>query len=146
MRYASKEFLSNPGNPIKTVFAPAPGENGTIRLKATGKRNTDEEIQSHLESTDMRFILSRLGAGDVSVLQARKPMYGDFTGTPSTLADVYALYNNMHSKFEALPDEVKDKFGNSFEEFCQTAGSQDWFQKVTIPSQETLVNSGKEGE
>ena len=72
---------------MKIVYSPHVLANGEIELVATGKEDWQSYIDSAAESTDIHEIISRYQNGDVSVLNARQPMFGDFTKMPTTLAE-----------------------------------------------------------
>lgn len=135
--YDTGEFVSNPGSPIKITYAPVVGKNGDIELVESGKENTDEYIQSFAESTDIMMILSRVENGDLSVLNANKGVFGDFTQVPSTFAEVLQLQIDSNNLFNKLPKDVRMKFANDPNQFFAQAGTGDWYEKLdgVIPSE-----------
>ena len=60
MRFEEKIIYSNPGDPIRPVYAPKVLPDGNIELVVTGVENTDEIIQSYRETTDMAYISQSL--------------------------------------------------------------------------------------
>ena len=130
MRFASKEFVSNPGSPIREVYAPKVKPDGSIEVVATGKENSDQFIQSFAQSTDMTFILAKLAQGDTSVLHQRPAMFGDFTKIPGSYAEVLQMQIDAARAFDRLPVDVKRKFDNDVNKFMASAGSSSWFDKI----------------
>lgn len=130
MKFASNKFVSNPGSPIREVYAPKVNSDGSVSVVATGKENFDQFIQSFALSTDISFILAKLSQGDTSVLHQRSPMYGDFSKMPSTYAEVLQLQIDAGRAFDRLPPDVKRKFDNDVNKFLASAGSSEWFSKV----------------
>lgn len=129
-------FISDPGSPVKRIFTPA-FEDGQIILNETGKFDIAEFINSYAETTDMSYILARLAAGDSSVLNVSQGFFGD----ASILADDHraALDTVMSAQtyFDNLPKETRDKFNDSFVEWIQSAGTQEWVSRMVknpVPS------------
>ena len=130
MRYFDNKISSNPGSPIREVFAPKVKSDGSIEVLPTGKENTDAIIQSFAQSTDISFILAKLAAGDTSVLHQGNPIFGDFTHMPKTYAEVLQLQIDAGRAFDRLPVEVKREFDNDVNKFMASAGSKEWIEKL----------------
>lgn len=74
-------------------------------------RNRYQEIQSFKDECDIGLIVSRaVATGDTSILNKSNPFYGDFTGLPSTLAEMHKVMNKAHEMYNNLPS-------GSFEDF-----------------------------
>lgn len=130
IKYADNSIVSNPGSPIHVIYGPkVVSKEGNIELVEIGKENIHDYIQSQKESTDMSYILSRMAAGDTSMLRT-DGMYGDFTQIPNTLADVLQLQIDSNRMFASLPAEVKEKFHFDANEFFAQSGQMDWYEKI----------------
>lgn len=130
MKYADKRFVSNPGSPIHQLYSPKVMSDGSVELVECGKENIDDFIQSFKESTDINYILTKLSMGDTSVLHKSNGMYGDFTGMPSTFAEVLQLQIDSRNLFYSLPVEVRRKFDNDPNQFFAQSGNEEWFEKI----------------
>lgn len=130
IKFDNGNFVSNPGSPIHILYAPKVCDDGHIELVPCGKENTDEMIQSHLESTDINLILNRVAQGDMSGLTVKNGAYGDFTNVPKTFAEALQLQIDSNRLFESLPVNIRDKFMQDPNEFFAKAGTEEWFEKL----------------
>lgn len=124
-------FISDSGEEIKILyqgFRETPSS--PVTLVPSGKLNIREYINSFGASTDMAYILSRLKAGDSSVLFCSPGMYGDSTVFPVNPAESLELINKASAYFDNLPDDLRSKFNNNFLDWIQSAGSEDWISKM----------------
>ena len=83
------DFVTCSGELFKPVLSGKLMPDGTIKLTEVDKIDIKAEINSHASSCDMSYILSRLKFGDVSVLNGKEGVYGDFTVFPKTYADLH---------------------------------------------------------
>lgn len=125
----ANKFASCPGKPYKVVYSPHVMPNGEVELVESGKEDLQQFYNSYAESTDIHEILHRYQDGDVSALNARTPMYGDFTSMPTTLAEFMQLDIDARTLFETLPAEVRQEFDNDVGQFLAASGTDEWFQK-----------------
>lgn len=130
MKFANSKIFTNPGNPIHTIYSPVVDSKGSVKLKESGKENTDDYIQSFKESTDIAFILAKIAQGDTSVLNRSHAIFGDFTKAPKTYAEVLQLQIDAKKAYDGLSAEVKAKFGNDMNKFFASAGSYDWYDAL----------------
>lgn len=130
-------YASDPGSPIREVYTPSIDSDGQITLVCTGKEDIQKLINADRDSCDVNSILQRFQAGDVSAIVRGNPVFLDVTGMPKTLAEAYALNFRAEHAFENLPAEVKAKFDNNFYLFLESAGSEQWFEKLKeiVPAQ-----------
>lgn len=125
-------FKSCAGDLFQPVYSPSFAPDGTISLKETDRIDIKKEINSHLPYTDMSFIISRLLAGDDSVLSSKAPMYGDFTQFPRSYAEMLELVQRGEDAFNALPLDVRMKFDNDRYKWFASIGSDSWFDAMGI--------------
>lgn len=130
LKYADNSFVSDPGNPIHTLYHPKVSANGRVDLVEAGFENTDDYIQSFAESTDIRVILARVANGEYELLNQRNALFGDFTGMPKTYAEALQLHIDSNRLFDGLPVDIKEKFHNDANEFFASSGSSDWVDKL----------------
>lgn len=125
-------FTSPPGDLFHDVLTPSFRSDGTIELTVTDRVDIKKEINSHRDETDMAFILSRLMAGDDSVLDSRPPMYGDFTQLPNSYAEMLNLVLDGERYFDSLPLDVRNKFDNDHAKWFSTIGSDSWVSAMGL--------------
>lgn len=140
MRYADNSFVSNPGSAEHILYSAKVLPDGSIQLKECGKENLHDIIQSYKDTTDMAYILAKLQSGDMSVINQRPAMYGDFTQYPKTLADALQLQIDSRNLFDRLPAEIKKKFDNDPNKFFAASGTNEWFEKIEPALSEEMKN------
>lgn len=126
------EFFTDPGDPIHVIYSSKVMEDGTINLVPCGKEDTQEIIDSHAEETDMHYIMEHLALGDVSVLNNKQPLYGDFTQAPKDMRHAMQILIDGEKAFYELPLDVRQKFDNDFRKYIVTVGTEDWMKKMNI--------------
>lgn len=124
-------FFTNPGSPIHTIYAPKVDADGRMTLVPSGTENTDDYIQSFKESTDMAVILARVAQGETELLHARTGSFGDFTQVPKTYAETLQLQIDAKRLYDGLPAAIKSKFNNDSSQFFASAGTQEWYDKIS---------------
>lgn len=130
VKYADNTIVSNPGSPFHIIYKPKVDANGNIDLVESGVENTNDIINSYAESTDIRTILARVGNGDLTALNQRNGIFGDFTGMPRTYAEALQLHIDANRLFASLPADVRQKFDNDENKFFAAAGTNEWAEKL----------------
>lgn len=125
-----KKFPSNPGDRVHILYESKVFPDGTIELVQCGKEDFQDFIESWTDSCDMTHVLTQLRNGDLSVLNQRPGMYGNFTEMPSTLAEFMQLQIDSDRMFDSLPIDVKQEFDNDKNKFFAQAGNQEWYEKL----------------
>lgn len=115
--FASRKVFTNPGNCRKPTYSPKYADDGSLQLVCTGYVDTDQEISSLRNQTDMSYILSRLTAGDPSVAPDPNALYGDVTGLPDSPIGMVNFLDDLHRQFDSLPAETRALFDNNFNRF-----------------------------
>ena len=115
--FVSREVFTNPGNCRKPTYSPKYADDGSLQLVSTGFVDTDAEISSRRNQTDMSYILSRLTAGDPSVAPDPNALYGDVTGLPDSPIGMVNFLDDLHRQFDSLPAETRALFDNNFNRF-----------------------------
>lgn len=95
-------------------------ETGKTDLKATGKTNMYDFIQSSLNETLVYNVIERYNAGDVTALDKVSGFFGDVTTFPKNLAEAQQLLINAKKTFDSLPLEVRAKYNHSVSEFLSS--------------------------
>lgn len=103
----SKAYLDC-SNGVEDVFDFAYDDEHVLKVVKSGQRDVDAEIQVYADSCGMDFVLRSVAAGDLSVLNARQGVYGDFTDAPVSLAEVQVQQQSADQAFSELPDSIKN--------------------------------------
>lgn len=113
------------------VYSPRLTKTGSIQLVVTSERDLWSEIQSFAESVDIENIMRRYALGDASVLSKTQGIYGDFMSTPRTYAEVLQSVIDGKDFFASLPAEVRAAFGNDFNRFYVSTGTDEWYKALS---------------
>lgn len=136
---ARDRIQSNPGNPIKQLFAGSYNERGQVELKEDGTEDLYAYIQSFAESTDIHAILRRFENGEVDVLEKVQGFYGDVTEMPKTYAEALQRIADSEKVFMSLPVDVRAKFGHSFSEFLAASNDADFLERLGVQVAESVT-------
>ncbi len=129
---ARDRIQSNPGNPIKQLYAGSYNERGQVELKEDGTENLYDFIQSFAESTDIHAIMRRFENGEVDVLEKVQGFYGDVTDMPKTYAEALQRIADSEKVFMSLPVDVRARFGHSFSEFLAASNDADFLERLGV--------------
>lgn len=132
-------FKSPAGDLFHDVLTPSFRPDGTIELKVSDRIDIKKEINSHREETDMAFILSRLMAGDDSVLNPNPPMFGDFTQFPKSYVEMLNLVLDGERYFDSLPLDVRKNFDNDRGKWFATIGTEPWLSAMGLVRREDMA-------
>lgn len=125
----SRKFVSCSGDRYHEDFVGKVDENGDVVLVSVGKTDIYQEIQSHALEADINVLIKRAQAGDLSVFKSA--VFGDFTEMPQSYSEILNVVIGAEREFNHLPIDIKAKFDNDFHKYLATAGSKEWFTKVT---------------
>lgn len=140
-QFEREPVISNPGEGIKDEFGSRIDKNGRVIVSKKGTTDLYSYIQSFADSTDINVLLKRFANGDESALNQRRAEYMDITEMPSTYAELLNKLNDGKELFDALPIELKNKYGNSFNKWIVESGSKDWLVDMGLyKEKETVVN------
>lgn len=129
---ARQRIVSNPGNPLKQLYAGSYNERGQVELKEDGTEDLYAFIQSFAESTDIHSILKRYQNGEVDVLEKVQGFYGDITEMPKTYAEALQRISDSEKVFMSLPVEIRAKFGHSFSQFLAASQEDDFLDLLGV--------------
>lgn len=132
MKYAMRRFFSDSGRNERPVYQSKLNADGTIDVKIVGYDNIQDEINSHAESCSIELIINRCTRGDFSGLSVKQGSFMDVTQLPKTYAEVLQQVIDGRNLFDSLSKEVRDRFGNDFNKWFASTGSEDWFDKMGI--------------
>lgn len=107
------EIFTSSGCRKKPIYTPRfDGE--CISLRETGSIDIQDSINAYAPYCDIRYMLTRLKAGDSSVLTSRSASYGDFTGLPGNPVDTLNLIHDVERSFSELPDDIRLSCNNDW--------------------------------
>ena len=129
-------FKSPVGDLFHDVLTPSFRPDGSIQLTVSDRIDIKKEINSHKDETDMAFILSRLMAGDDSVLNPRPPMYGDFTQFPKSYVEMLNMVLDGERYFDSLPIEIRKNFDNDRGKWFASIGTEPWLSAMGLVRRE----------
>lgn len=124
------QFVSNPGS---RWYVEKHGEvlpNGNIVLVEDRKIDIQERYNAEYPATTIDNILANSNPLDYFGDDGTHGV--DCTKIPRTLAEFMQLQIDRKREFDGFSAEVKQRFGNDFNQYLATAGSQDWFEKLGI--------------
>lgn len=136
---ARDRIQSNPGSPIKQLYAGSYNERGQVVLREDGTENLYDFIQSFAESTDIYAIMRRFENGEVDVLEKVQGFYGDVTEMPKTYAEALQRIADSEKVFMSLPVDVRAKFGHSFSEFLAASNDADFLDRLGVQVEEPVA-------
>lgn len=120
-----------PGNRMQPHYRQKYDENGHPYLIKDGETDVYAIIQSHKDECDINALLARYAAGDMGVIHPGA-VYADISNIPENIIEMINLINGNREKFNALPAKIKELFGNSYERWAATAGTEEWLEKMGI--------------
>lgn len=112
-RRETMKFLTCAGSRIHVRYEPR-FDGSSIVLEEIGREDVQEKINSFGRFTDLHYMLHRLSVGDQSVLNSNVPLYGDFSGLPSSPVDVINIIHGAESRFGQLSMEERSLYNNDF--------------------------------
>lgn len=140
------DFVSESGSGKREIFhGKLDPKTGIIELISDGFKDVYAEIQSYADSCDINRIVDRYMNGDIDILNQVQGVYGDFSSSPKTLAEVLSLGMEMEQKFNSLPPKIKEQFGNNYITWLSSAGSDDWLRVMSPAEEKKDVVDQKEG-
>lgn len=137
-------FITDSGSPEKILYEGMYMKDGTFDLVEKGIDNLYDYIQSFKDSVDIHVIIKKYMNGDLSAFNQREGVYADISGIPDNFIDIYNLVEHAKSTFNALPLEVRDKFGNNFVRFAGSVTGLEDSKEVVDKPVENSDNVGKE--
>lgn len=114
------------GDRYHTTFTGKYNSSGVLELVETGKEDIYDMIQSHADSVDIHVLLKRYANGEMDVFEKREGQYFDATEMPTTFAEMLNIVNNAKATFDSLPQELRNKFDQSFEVFLAKMDSPEF--------------------
>lgn len=138
--------FSDPGDDTYVIRELVEDDDGFKVLKDVGKQSISVMINAYKDTTDMTFILSRLAAGDASVLNVVPLTYGDVSDMPHDHRAALTAVQSARTYFDHLDDDIKAKFDNDFSKWFSQAGDDEWIVKMTKQVSTPVVEQSEVSE
>lgn len=122
-----------PGSRMKVDYQPVFDAKGMWHLEKTGEHDIYLDIQSFADSCDINILMARYRNGETDVLQQVQGTYGDFSGIPKNYADLMNAKITAERLFMSLRADVREKYGNSVEQFMAEIGTKEGYEKLITP-------------
>lgn len=121
-----KPIETCPGNTTDAVFMQRYDELGRPYLQKVRDEDLVERIRSCADQVDIRSLIKRYIAsgGDASILNTRKGFYADLENIPGSVPEMYDLMARAKYVFDGLPENVKEIYNYSAEEFFVDRGEK----------------------
>ena len=99
-------------------------------LEAIGKRDVYGLIQAEREGVDLKHLIQRFTAGDVTAIDRARGFYADISDMPTNIFEAAAQVDHARYIFEQLTVDMKAQFGGSFERFLKAASDPSALESV----------------
>ncbi|ALS03534.1 VP3 [Gokushovirus WZ-2015a] len=130
---------SIPGSGLKELFIPFFDDDGHLEIKESGIFDRQEQIDSNAAACDISVLIARFEAGDITALNRRQGMFGDFTSAPDSYRQALEIIHSFNSAFDGLSPEQREGSKNSFEFLDKIKSAELDNQPVPDPASESEV-------
>lgn len=138
----SGRFFSDAGSRFIPEYASKILDDGSVQLTVVKQHDLDADIQSHAQSCDIHTIMKRFANGDVGALSRAQGFYGDVSGAPKSYAEILQRVQDGQHLFDSLGSDVRAKFGNDFNKFFASIGTDDWFSALGLSPESGTAAAG----
>lgn len=129
----AKTVSSVSGEKTRPNYKPMYDDKGNYTLVPNGVFNSYDDIQSYADSCDLSLIMERYNmTGDASLLNKRHGFYEDVTDMPANYAELQNMLIDADNKFNALPLEIREKFGQDPARFYMSIGTPEFAELMNI--------------
>lgn len=139
---------SETGNGKEPEYSYEIDEKGARTLKRTGEVDVYAQIQTYLEETKIENIIQR-ATYDPAAIGSQEWMTQetvDITNVPENYHEWKRMVNDAENQYNEMPAELKEKFGNSVEQYISEMGTESWAKKLgwTEPEEKKEEVSGEQ--
>lgn len=117
-------------------YQPVYDVRGIWHLEEKGKTNKYLEIQSHADSCDLNILMARYRNGETDVLSRIQGVYGDVSQVPRNYAELMNQMLKAQEMFNGLSPDVREKYGNSVEQFMASLGTKEGWEAIGFKQQQ----------
>lgn len=140
-----RRFYSNPGSPIYERREARLQDDGTYKLVVVGQTNIQEQYDADGAVSCLPALIARFANGEVDVLSKVQGFYGDITTAPKSFAELLQTVIDGQNLFDSLPVSIKRNFGDSFEQWFSSYGSEDWYKAMGLAVSDPVQPSDSSG-
>ena len=126
----SQKFASNPGSRWYQKMHGEVLPDGTIELVKDEVIDIQAQMNAEYPSTTIDNILANSNPQDYFGDDGEHGI--DALNMPKTLAEFMQFQIDQKYRYDSLPAEIKERFGNDFNKFLATAGSEEWLDKLGV--------------
>lgn len=148
-QYDRTRVRTEAGNAFKDEYGSRIDKNGVLKVEKKGVTDMYNYIQSFADSCDINVLMKRFANGEVDVLNQRKGLYMDITNVPDNYADLLNKVIEGEKMFKELPESIRSKYNNNFNEWLVKSGTESWLKDMGLykePEKEVVVNAEKTDE
>ena len=106
---------SIPGSGLKELYIPFFNDDGHLEIKESGIFDRQDQIDANASACDISVLISRYEAGDITALNRRQGMFGDFTSAPESYRQALEIINSYNEAFNSLTPDQRDGCNSAFE-------------------------------
>lgn len=110
-------FHSPSGTRLRKLYQKATDKNGAPTLIEAGVEDVYDSIQKAAVGITLEDLIRRASNGDTSAIPEVVDSYPDLTHVPKDMLEAHSMLTAARSKYDALPAELRSKYGNSFDKF-----------------------------
>lgn len=142
--YSEKEKVLSPsGSMFRKQYIREITPGGARKLKPTNPTNTYEYIQVAAKGNLLSDIIARHRAGDPNAIGVPVDSFADITTAPKSLMDAQNQILKARALYNGLSSDVKQRYGNSFDNLIQAIESGEFKRKEAIELQRSKENFEK---
>ena len=133
----SIRFNSPVGDRFRKKYQKASSEDGKYRLEEVGVEDVYDSIQKAAQGITVDDLIRRYKAGDLDAIPPVEDSYVDLTGAPRDMLEAHTMLSAAKLKYNALPASLREKFGNSFEDFLKASADGSVYSMLQVNSNST---------
>lgn len=131
---SSIRFNSPSGSRFRQKYIKQIMPDGTSKLVEDGMEDVYDSIQKAGMGLGIEDLIRRAKSGDTTAIREPIDSYADLTHAPKDLLEAHSMLSDAHNKYNALPAELRSKFGNSFEKFLQASVDGSVIRELAQPA------------
>lgn len=91
-------------------------------LVESGSEDIYDSIQKAAQGIRLEDLIRRARNGDPDAIPLPLDSYGDISHMPKDLLEAHGMLIDYRAKFNSLPVNLKNKYGNDFKKFLEAVG------------------------
>lgn len=131
-------FPCSSGDPKRQLYKAEVARDGSVKLIEAGFQDTDQFIESFRESTELKTLIARYEAGDMTALNPNVTFFADVSELPDNLQEAFEVFKIAQNAFDYVSPQVKEAYGNDFLAWIQDFGSDGWLDSVGLVKEQKV--------